>query len=109
MRRGAQPGAHDNLPLIREIAFLRAEQARLLGYDDYGAYALDNSMAKDAAAVERLLLEVWAPARRKAIAEAAELEALAQAQGLNAAIEPGTGAIMPRSCGAAAMLSTRPR
>lgn len=86
-RRGARPGAHDNLPLIREIAVLRAEQARLLGYDDYAAYALDDSMAKDAAAVERLLLEVWAPARRKAIAEAAELQALAQAEGLNAAIE----------------------
>jgi peptidyl-dipeptidase Dcp len=87
-RRGAQPGAHDNLPLIREIATLRAEQAWLLGYDDYAAYALDDSMAKDAAAVEGLLLEVWVPARRKAIAEAAELQALAQAEGLNAAIEP---------------------
>ena len=87
-RRGAQPGAHDNLPLIREIIALRAEQARLIGYDDFAAYALDDTMAKDAAAVERLLLEVWAPAKRKAVAEAAELQALAQADGLNGAIEP---------------------
>lgn len=88
MRRGAQPGAHDNLPLIREIATLRAEQARLLGYDDFAAYALDDTMAKNAAAVEQLLLEVWEPARRKAFAEAAELEALARADGLNGPIEP---------------------
>ncbi len=87
-RRGSLPGEHDNLPLIREIVALRAEQARLLGYDDYAAYALDDSMAKDATAVERLLLEVWAPAKRKAAAEAAELQALAQADGLNASIEP---------------------
>ncbi len=80
-------GAHDNLPLIPEIAALRAEQARLLGYDDYAAYALDDAMAKDAAAVERLLLAVWEPAKRKAAAEAAELQVLAQADGLNGPIE----------------------
>jgi peptidyl-dipeptidase Dcp len=87
-RRGSQPSEHDNLPLIREIVGLRAEKSRLLGYGDYAAYALDDSMAKNAAAVERLLLDVWAPAKRKAAAEAAELQALAQAEGLNGAIEP---------------------
>ncbi len=86
-RRGAEPGAHDNRPLITEIVALRAEQARLLGYGDYAAYALDDSMAKDAAAVERLLLEVWEPAKRKAAAESSELQALAQAEGLNGPIE----------------------
>lgn len=86
-RRGAEPGAHDNRPLIAEILALRAEHARLLGYRDYAAYALDDSMAKDAAAVEHLLLEVWEPAKRKAAAEAAELQALAQADGLNGPIE----------------------
>jgi peptidyl-dipeptidase Dcp len=86
-QRGAGPGGHDNLALIPEIVALRAEQARLLGYADYAAYALDDSMAKDAAAVEHLLLEVWEPAKRKAAAEAAELQALAQQDGLNGPIE----------------------
>ena len=51
-----------------------AEQARLLGYDNFAAYRLDDSMAKTADAVERLLLQVWEPAKRKARAERAKLE-----------------------------------
>ncbi|HEY1260698.1 MAG TPA: M3 family metallopeptidase [Stellaceae bacterium] len=86
--RGGHPGAADNAPLIAEILALRAEQARLLGYLDYAAYRLDDSMAKDAAAVERLLLQVWEPAKAKAHAELAQIEKAAAADGLNAAIEP---------------------
>src|SRR5216683_4227320 len=44
--RGTHAGAHDNAPLIGEITALRAEQARLLGYDSYAAYRLDDTMAK---------------------------------------------------------------
>ena len=64
--RGAHDGSRDNRPLIREIVTLRAEQARLLGYDNFAAYRLDDSMAKTAVAVERLLLQVWEPAKDKA-------------------------------------------
>jgi peptidyl-dipeptidase Dcp len=86
--RGGLTGEHDNTPLIREIVELRAEQARLLGYATYAEYKLDDTMAKDTAAVERLLLQVWEPAKRKAAAERDELQAQARAEGLNAAIEP---------------------
>jgi peptidyl-dipeptidase Dcp len=87
-RRGAHEGPHDNRPLIREILTLRAEQARLLGYDDFAAYRLDDTMAKSAAAVERLLSQVWEPAKRKAAIERGELQALAREEGMNAAIAP---------------------
>jgi peptidyl-dipeptidase Dcp len=87
-RRGANEGAHDNRPLIREIVALRAEQARLLGYDTYAAYKLDDSMAKRIDAVEGLLQQVWDPATRKAADERAEIQALARAEGMNARIEP---------------------
>lgn len=87
-RRGANDGPHDNRPLIREILSLRAEEARLLGYATYADYKLDDSMAKEIAAVEELLLQVWEPAKRKAAAERAELQALARAEGMNAPIEP---------------------
>ena len=86
--RGAHDGSRDNRPLIREIVTLRAEQARLLGYDNFAAYRLDDSMAKTAAAVERLLLQVWEPAKDKAGEEKARLEAVARAEGLNEPIEP---------------------
>jgi len=86
-RRGANPGEHDNTPLIREIVALRAEQARLLGYATYADYKLDDTMAKTTGAVENLLLKVWEPAKRKAAAERDLLQAQARAEGLNAAIE----------------------
>ena len=86
--RGTHEGSRDNAPLIREIMALRAEQARLLGYDNFAAYRLDDSMAKTAAAVERLLLQVWDPAKEKAREERARLESLARAEGLNGPLEP---------------------
>jgi peptidyl-dipeptidase Dcp len=85
--RGTHPGATDNTPLIREIMALRAEQARLLGYPDFAAYRLDDSMAKTDTAVEHLLRQVWTPAKDKAREERAALEAAARAEGLNEPIE----------------------
>jgi peptidyl-dipeptidase Dcp len=87
-KRGAHGGAGDNAPLIREIMALRAEQARLLGYESFADYRLDDTMAKTTAAVERLLLQVWEPAKEKARGERAALETVARAEGLNGAIEP---------------------
>jgi peptidyl-dipeptidase Dcp len=86
--RGTHQGANDNTPLIQEIVVLRAEQARLLGYDNFAAYRLDDSMAKTADAVEHLLTQVWKPAKAKAGAELAELERVARREGLNEPIEP---------------------
>ena len=86
--RGTHPGDADNTPLIREIMTLRAEQARLLGYQNFAAYRLDDSMAKTTDAVERLLLEVWNPAKKKASAERAALEGMARTEGLNEPLEP---------------------
>jgi peptidyl-dipeptidase Dcp len=85
--RGAHAGAHDNRPLIREIMELRAEQARLLGYSNYAEYRLDDTMAKTPGAAEKLLRQVWEPARRKAAEERADLALAALADGLNAPIE----------------------
>lgn len=88
IRRGEHDGEHDNRPLIREIVALRAEQAALLGYNTYADFKLDDSMAKDTSAVERLLLQVWEPAKRKAAAERAELQESAHAEGMNEPIAP---------------------
>jgi peptidyl-dipeptidase Dcp len=85
--RGTHPGEADNLPVIREIMALRAEQALLLGYPDFAAYRLDDSMAETAEAVEHLLLQVWQPAKEKAREEQAALEAAARADGLNEPVE----------------------
>ena len=86
--RGAHQGANDNAPLIQKIVALRAEQARLLGYENFAAYRLDDSMAENADAVETLLLQVWGPAKAKARAEFAKVENIARGKGLNDPIEP---------------------
>jgi peptidyl-dipeptidase Dcp len=85
--RGTHQGTHDNQPLIREIVELRAAQARLLGYDNYAAYRLADTMAQTPEAARDLLRRVWAPAKRKAAEECAELTALARADGLNHRVE----------------------
>ena len=86
--RGASGGSSDNISLIREIVALRAEQARLLGYETFADYRLADTMAKTGEAVQQLLLQVWQPAKDKARRELAALEATAHAEGLNEPIEP---------------------
>jgi peptidyl-dipeptidase Dcp len=86
--RGTHDGENDNRPLIHEIVVLRAEQARLLGYESFADYRLDDTMAKNVAAAEHLLSQVWEPAKAKARDEQRALEAAARAEGLNEPIEP---------------------
>jgi peptidyl-dipeptidase Dcp len=86
--RGARGGSSDNISVIRQIVALRAEQARLLGYETFADYRLADTMAKTGGAVEHLLLQVWQPAKEKARSELAALEAAARAEGLNEPIEP---------------------
>jgi peptidyl-dipeptidase Dcp len=87
-RRGGLDGDHDNRPLIGEIVALRAEQAKLLGFENYAAYKLDDSMAKTVTAAETLLAQVWEPAKRKAASECALLQAQALAEGMNEPLTP---------------------
>ena len=49
---------------------LRAERAKLLGYESFAHYRLDDAMAKTPEAVRDLLERVWAPARARALASA---------------------------------------
>jgi peptidyl-dipeptidase Dcp len=87
-RRGENAGETDNRPIMAEILRLRAEKARLLGFDSYAAFKLDDSMAKTPAAVRALLEEVWDEAKARAARDAEALAALAAAEGQNGGIEP---------------------
>jgi peptidyl-dipeptidase Dcp len=88
VRRGENGGETDNRGLVKEILALRQEQAKLLGYDSYAAYKLDDSMAKRPEAVRGLIDTVWGPAKAKAKVELGKLQALAAAEGANITIEP---------------------
>ncbi len=85
--RGEHPGANDNTALIREIVALRDEQAHLLGYGDYAAYRLDDTMAHTPRRPAICSRQVWEPAKQKAAVEREELVAMARQDGINDAIE----------------------
>ena len=79
--RGANGGETDNRALANEMLSLRHELAQLLGYKDYAAYKLEVEMAGDADAVRSLLMDVWAPAKAAADADAIVLEQMLVADG----------------------------
>jgi peptidyl-dipeptidase Dcp len=81
--RGANGGATDNRKIVAEILGLRAERARLLGFATAADSALEFSMAKAPAAVRRLLMEVWSPARARALEERDQLQEAVRAEGGN--------------------------
>ncbi len=85
--RGATGGETDNRAVAAEILALREERAKLLGYASFAAYKLEPEMAKTPAAVRDLLMQVWTPARAKAEADAAILEEMMHADGINATLE----------------------
>ena len=85
--RGANGNAHDNRAIAAETLALRQERAALLGYPDFAAFKLETEMAGNPAAVRDLLMRVWVPARTKALADAAVLQGLMQAEGVNGDLE----------------------
>jgi peptidyl-dipeptidase Dcp len=86
--RGDGGGATDNKAIIAEMVKLRSERAWLLGYETFADYRLDDAMAKTPQAVRSLLDRVWAPARRRALADRDAMQELVQAEGKNFALAP---------------------
>ena len=74
--RGRNGNAADNRGIVAETLKLREERAKLLGYASFADYKLETEMAKTPAAVRGLLERVWAPAKAKALADAAVLEGM---------------------------------
>ena len=88
VKRGANGNANDNRKVIAETVALRAELAKLLGYESYAHYKLADTMAKTPEAARGLLEEVWGHGRRKALEDRDALQALADGEGAGITIEP---------------------
>ncbi|KIN63264.1 Peptidyl-dipeptidase [Sulfitobacter noctilucicola] len=86
--RGANGGETDNRAIAAEILSLREERAKLLGYACFADYKLETEMAKTPAAVRKLLMDVWEPAKAQAKADAAKLTEMMQADGVNGDLAP---------------------
>jgi peptidyl-dipeptidase Dcp len=87
VQRGANGGATDNRAIAAETLRLREERAKLLGYASFADYKLEPEMAKTPARVRDLLMRVWEPAKRKALADSAVLEAMLHADGIAGPLE----------------------
>lgn len=71
-------GSFNAFPLVSEIAKLRAEKAELMGYKNFAAYSLDDTMAKTPQRVYDFLGQLIKAYQPKAQAETAAIEAFAQ-------------------------------
>ncbi|NTA38198.1 peptidase M3 [Agrobacterium salinitolerans] len=86
--RGENGGGTDNREIVRRTLELREEKAKLLGYANFAAYKLDDTMAKTPDAVNGLLGQVWEKAVRRAGEEEAELAAIIAKEGRNHEVLP---------------------
>ena len=73
--RGNKGNKHDNRQIIKRITELRLEQAKLLGYDTFAAFVLENRMAETTGQVMSFLdnlKNAYYPQAQKEVAEVAE-------------------------------------
>ena len=86
--RGDNGGEHDNNAAISQILQLRAERAKLLGYQTHAHWRLENAMAKTPERAMDLMMQVWKPAVATVHQEVRDMQALADKEGAGIKIEP---------------------
>lgn len=83
INRGNNNNENDNKDVVKMLVAARLDKARLMGYDDYAAYVLEENMAKNEKNVYNLLDQIWPPALRKAKEELADINAEIRKEGGN--------------------------
>ncbi|MBI2214312.1 MAG: M3 family metallopeptidase [Acidobacteria bacterium] len=86
--RGDNGDEHDNNALIPQILALRAERAKLLGFETHAHWRLENAMAKNPERAMQLMEQVWKPAIGRVAEEVADMQKVADSEGAKIAIEP---------------------
>jgi len=80
--------ANDTRDTIARIAQVRAQQAKLLGYDSYAAWKLEDQMAKKPETALKFLDDLVPPATARAKREAADIQAMIDKDGGKFQLEP---------------------
>ena len=89
IHRADGTGKYNTLPLVVEIAKLRAEQAEIMGYPNYASYSLEKTMAKTPENVYAFLKNLIRQYTPKAQAETKDIEAFARkTQGADFQLQP---------------------
>ncbi|WP_238006022.1 M3 family metallopeptidase [Dactylosporangium sp. AC04546] len=86
--RGGRGDEHDTTGLVRRIVRLRAERARLLGFEHHAEYNIADNTARTVQAVEEMLAKLAPAAVANALAEAEDLQAAIAAAGETFTLEP---------------------
>jgi peptidyl-dipeptidase Dcp len=86
--RGNHDDAFDNKENVIELANLRGQKARLLGYTSHSTYVLEESMAKTPQNVNKLLNDLWKPALEIAKTEATDIQKMMAKDGIKGAVQP---------------------
>jgi len=86
--RGDHNDAKDNKAIITEILKLRAERAKLLGFQTHAHWRLENTMARTPERAMQLMEAVWKPAVARVREEVADMQAIADKEGAKIKIEP---------------------
>ena len=86
--RAEHGDANDTRDIVKRLAQLRGERAKLLGFPTYSAFALDNQMSKTPQNAEKLLTDLVPAATARARSEAAQMQALIDKEGGNFKLAP---------------------
>jgi peptidyl-dipeptidase Dcp len=86
--RAEKNDSSDTRNVIAQIAKIRAEKAKLIGFSSYAEWKLQDQMAKTPAAVEQFFARLIPSATAKARAEAADIQALINKQNGGFKLEP---------------------
>ena len=84
---GNNNDANDNKEVLKQVLTLRLEKAKLLGFDCYSNFVLDDCMAKDSKTVMDFLHNLWGYSIKNAKSEAAELQKLMDKEGKGEKLE----------------------
>lgn len=88
VNRGDNGDKNDTNAVIAEIVALRAERAKLLGFDSHAHWRMSDTMAKTPARALELMNQVWPVAQKRVSEEVADMQKLANKQGAKITIEP---------------------
>ena len=88
VNRGDNGGASDTNEIIAKIVKLRADRAKLLGFQNHAEWRMQDTMAKTPAQAMNLMNRVWPAAVARVKEEVADQQALANRAGQKITIEP---------------------
>jgi peptidyl-dipeptidase Dcp len=81
-------GGIDNQPLVLELAKLRSQRAKLLGYENHASYTLENQMAGNPRAAMKMLEDLVPGVVQKVKSESSLIAEAMKEDGLTGPVEP---------------------